>query len=78
MKKFMITVLALAAAVSVSMAGMGIDWNSGGWMAAYGGDVNDGPGVAENDDVLWQLIYAGENNVADEIDLSAANVEFDC
>ena len=74
MKKFMITVLALVAAASVSMAGIGISWDQGfGWAVENGGDLNEGPGVADNTGVLWQLIYAGENNAIDDIDLSAAN-----
>ena len=74
MKKFLITAFALVAGVSVAMAGMGVDWSAGGgWMVEFGGDIDNGPGIAANNDVLWQLIYAGENNVADDIDLSAAN-----
>jgi hypothetical protein len=72
MKKFLITALALVAGVSVAMAGLGIDWSDGGgWMVEFNGDIDAGPGIADNNDVLWQLIYAGENNVADPIDLSA-------
>ena len=74
MKKFLITALALVAGVSVAMAGMGISWSNGeGWLVAFGGDLNEGPGVADNNDVLWQLIYAGADNVANDIDLTAAN-----
>ena len=74
MKKFVITAFALVAGVSIAMAGMGIDWmDGGGWMVEFGGDINNGPGIADNNEVLWQLIYAGENNVADDIDLEAAN-----
>ena len=74
MKKFMITALALVAGVSVAMAGMGIGWSNGqGWLVEFGGDINEGPGVVDNNDVLWQLIYAGENNAADDIDLAGKN-----
>ena len=73
MKKFLITALALVAGVSIATAGMGVLWSNNGWMAEFGGDVNEGPGIGDNGDVLWQLIYAGANNVADDIDLSAAN-----
>ena len=73
MKKFLITALALVAGVSVAMAGMGINWSNNGWLVEFGGDVNNGPGIADNNDVLWQLIYAGENNVADDIDLAGAS-----
>ena len=73
MKKFLITALVLVAGVSVAMAGMGINWSNNGWLVAFGADITDGPGVADNNDVLWQLIYAGEDNVANDIDLKAAN-----
>lgn len=74
MKKFMITVLALLAAASVSMAGIGIGWGNGeGWAVEFGGDPDEGPGVADNNDVLWQLIYAGADETIDPIDLADAN-----
>lgn len=74
MKKFLITAFALMAGVSVAMAGMGISWsNGGGWMVENGADLDDGPGIAENNSVIWQLIYAGENNVADPVDVDAVS-----
>lgn len=74
MKKFLITALALMAGVSLALAGMGISWSNGeGWLVEFKGDIDNGPGIADNNDVLWQLIYAGENNVADDIDLAADN-----
>lgn len=74
MKKFLITALALVAGVSVAMAGMGISWgDGGGWMVEFGGDIDEGPGIADNNDALWQLIYAGADGVANDIDLSNAN-----
>ncbi|MBR4190045.1 MAG: PEP-CTERM sorting domain-containing protein [Kiritimatiellae bacterium] len=74
MKKFLITALALVAGVSMAMAGMGISWgDGGGWMVEFGGDINSGPGVADNNAVLWQLIYAGEDNAANDIDLAGKN-----
>lgn len=74
MKKFMITVLALLAAASVSMAGIGVSWDNGeGWAIEIGADPDEGPGVADNSDVLWQLIYAGADEKADPIDLADAN-----
>ena len=74
MKKVLIAAVALMMGASISLAGMGITWApGGGWMVEYGGDVNEGPGVLENNDVLWQLIYAGADNVANAPDLSAAN-----
>ena len=51
------------------------------WMAGYGVFAHNSPelvvdndnyiGVAQDTSVLWQLIWAGPNNVADDIDLSA-------
>lgn len=73
MKKVLIAAVALMMGASLSLAGMGISWSSGGWMVELGGDVNEGPGVLENNDVIWQLIYAGADNVANEPDLKAAN-----
>lgn len=74
MKKVLIVALVLLASVSMSLAGMGIMWDNGAsWMVEYGGDVNDGPGLLENNSAIWQLIYAGANDTADEPDLSAAN-----
>jgi hypothetical protein len=72
MKKVLIAAVALVMAASISLAGMGITWSAGGWMAEYGGDLSEGPGVADNNAVLWQLIYAGADNVANEPDLSAS------
>lgn len=74
MKKVLIAAVALMMGASLSLAGMGIAWSDGGgWMAEYGGDVNNGPFVLDNNNVIWQLIYAGADNVANEPDLSAAN-----
>ncbi len=73
MKKVLIAAVALMMGASLSLAGMGVSWSSGGWLVEYGGDVDNGPGVLENNDVIWQLIYAGADNVANEPDLSAAN-----
>ena len=47
---------------------VGIRWTAGErGVAAYGGDPDDGPGVAEASDVTWQLIYAGANEMADAV-----------
>ena len=62
MKKALIAAVALMMAASISLAGMGIDWSNGGWMAEYGGDPSgDGPWVLDNNNVLWQLIYTSES-----------------
>ena len=73
MKKVLIAAVALMMGVSLSLAGMGIDWSAGGWMAEYGGDTSSGPGVLDNNNAIWQLIYAGADNVANAPDLSKAN-----
>ena len=74
MKKVLIAAVALMVGASISLAGLGVDWgNGGGWMAEYGGDIDNGPFVLDNNNVIWQLIYAGSDNVANEPDLSAAN-----
>ncbi len=74
MKKVLIAAVALMMGASLSLAGMGIQWsNGGGWMAEYGGDVDAGPFVLDNNNVIWQLIYAGADNVANAPDLSKDN-----
>ncbi len=73
MKKVLIAAVALMVGASLSLAGLGVNWSNGGWMAEYGGDVNEGPFVLDNNNVIWQLIYAGADNVANDPDLSAAN-----
>lgn len=73
MKKVLIAAVALLAGASLSLAGMGIEWGpGGGWMSAYGG-TSEGPGVLEANNVIWQLIYAGADNTANEPDVTKAN-----
>ena len=82
MKKFLITALVLLAGISAATAGIGIAWDSGGWLVAYGEDPTWdseteqflGKGVAGDQSAIWQLIYAGANGAIDAIDLdNAAN-----
>ena len=74
MKKVLIAALVLMVGASLSLAGMGISWsNNGGWLVENGGDIDAGPGIAENNNVIWQLIFAGADNVANDPDLSADN-----
>jgi hypothetical protein len=70
MKKFLMAVFALAVAASVATAGVGISWST-----LYGAYDHDSPDVTggsnallDSYSALWQLIYAGANNVADAID----------
>ena len=71
MKKVLIAAVALMMGASLSFAAMGIQWSAGGWMAEYGGDADEGPGVAVNNSVIWQLIYAGADgkiNTPEKVD----------
>ena len=71
MKKLWIAAVAAGWAWA-AQAGMGIVWSTCGWFVEAGGDANAGPGIAENNVVTWQLVYAGANNAPDAIDPSAA------
>ena len=69
--KYIVTVLLLSVPVSTS-AGIGVHWYT-----IYGGYTHDSPDVTGSDHYLlndnsaiWQLIFAGANNVADAPDLS--------
>ena len=70
------TISILSAAVlgsTMAWGGMGICWTTLGWVVEKGGDADNGPGVAANGAVTWQLVYAGANGQIDEVDGSAAN-----
>ena len=67
MKKFL-TAMVLAAWATVGFGGIGVNWTAGGRVIEYDGVG----GVAAATNVVWQLIHAGENGVADEVDLAAA------
>ena len=71
MKKLWIAAVAAGWAWA-AQAGMGIVWSTCGWFVEAGGDANAGPGIAENNVVTWQLVYAGANNAPDAINPSAA------
>ena len=74
MKKVLIAAVALVMAASISLAGMGINWsNGGGWMAEYEADIDNGPFVLDNNNAIWQLIYAGADNAINAPDLQADN-----
>ena len=63
----------LALGGSTGFGGIGLEWSmGGGWMCEYGGDVDNGPGVAEYHEVVWQLIYAGPDGIANDVDLNNA------
>ena len=69
MKKVLVATAALAAWVSAGFGGIGVNWTAGG--RVYGMDGERG--IAAEDDVTWQLIYAGPNGVADAVDLEASD-----
>ena len=63
MKKILMALFASAVAASVATAGIGISWTTQNWGEYH---VGGGSILAAND-VLWQLIYAGADNIANPI-----------
>ena len=63
MKKILMALFASAVAASVATAGIGINWTTQNWGEYH---VGGGAILAAND-VLWQLIYAGADNIANPI-----------
>ena len=71
MKKFLMALAVLAVATSVATAGVGINWNMA--YAAYDHTALDltsgsGPFLLDSYSAIWQLIYAGADNIANPID----------
>ena len=68
MKKILMALFASAVAASVATAGIGIGWTTLNWGENH---LGDGSGTANEilsaNDVLWQLIFAGTDNMADPI-----------
>lgn len=74
MKKVIVGVALLLSLVAIAAANQVI------WMTGYGVFAHDSPelivdndnykGVAQDTSVLWQLIWAGDDNIANPIDLS--------
>ena len=64
MKKILMALFASAVAASVATAGIGISWSTQNW-----GEYHDGGGSAilAANSALWQLIYAGADNIANPI-----------
>ena len=64
MKKILMALFASAVAASVASAGIGISWSTQNW-----GEYHDGSGdaILAHNSVLWQLIYAGADNMANSI-----------
>ncbi len=65
MKKFLMAIFALAVATSVASAGIGITWTTINWGNYSGGG---GAALLDNNDALWQLIFAGVDDQIDPID----------
>ena len=69
MKKVLVALFALTVAATVATAGVGITW-SVSW-GAYDHSASDLTGgsnaLLDSYSAIWQLIYAGANNVADPI-----------
>ena len=70
MKKVLLGSLILLAAVSLATAGVAIQWST--YWGAYTHDATDLTGSDNNllgsYSAIWQLIYAGANNIADPAD----------
>ena len=65
MKKFLMSLVIVAAMASVASAGVGINWNTG-----YGGYTHTSPIVTGYDNpilgsysVIWQLVYSGTDGI---------------
>ena len=75
MKKILIAMLGLALVASVASAGVAINWNTS-W-GAYTHDAPDVVGGTHNllgsYSALWQLIYAGADNIANPPTLETAD-----
>lgn len=68
MKKILMALFALVVATSVASAGIGILWSVAGWGENHLGDGSgSGNSILSANDVLWQLIFAGTDNMADPI-----------
>ena len=74
MKKFLMSLVVVAAMASVAMAGVGINWNTG-----YGGYTHSAPNITDGNNailgsynVIWQLVYSGANGTIDPPSLLTA------
>lgn len=72
-KKAVVTVsVAIFAAFSAS-AGTSVVWSFDWGMYPHGSpDLTDSPGVAATQDVIWQLLYAGTDDIIDPVNVSNA------
>lgn len=69
MKKFLTTLTILAAMAAVATAGVGISWVTGwGGYTSSAGNITDGNNaILDSYSVIWQLIYAGADNINNPI-----------
>ncbi len=74
MKKFLMSLVVVAAMASVAMAGVGIQWDTG-----WGGYTHSAPNITDGNNailasysVIWQLVYSGANGTIDPPSLSTA------
>ena len=74
MKKILLALMVLGVVAASASAGIKLDWN-----VSYGAYTHDAPNVVDDPSsyqlldfysVTWQLIYAGANDAADDMDLS--------
>ena len=70
MKKTLMAIFALALVTSVASAGVGINWSTGWGLYDHSApDVTgDSGAILDNYSVIWQLIYAGADGVANAPD----------
>ncbi len=68
MKKLLVALCALAVAATFASAGVAVNWTTQNWGEYHGGS-GDGSGtaIAANNSVLWQLIFAGADGVANTV-----------
>ena len=64
MKKLVVALCALAMAATFASAGVAVAWTTQNW-----GEYHDGSGtaIAANNSVLWQLIFAGTDGIANSV-----------
>jgi len=70
MKKFLMAALVLAVATTVATAGVGIGWSVqwGGYDNTVTPPLTGGTGaILDSANAIWQLIYAGADNIANDI-----------
>ena len=85
MKKIVLGLVAIFGIISISNAAIGISWSAvyGAYSSTapnttdYGSPSADATALLHNSSAIWQLIYAGANNVADSVSLATGGVNGD-